>query len=199
MNAKPRKKKNATAATTGAALMPAVVQDTRSKDVLMLAYADAEALRRTKKTKTAWFYSRSRQRLWKKGRTSGNTMRVRRIRWDCDRDALLYQVEPKGPACHTGQDTCFGPKEFGLQALEQTIASRKGVRDSYTARLLAQPWLLAEKLCEEGSELAECRTRKQTIWEAADVLYFLLAKLTERGVTLDDVVKELDRRNRKKH
>ncbi len=176
-------------------LIPVVVQDVRTKDVLMLAYADAAALENTKRSKTAWFYSRSRKKLWKKGGTSGNTMRVRNIQWDCDADAVLYQVEPRGQACHSGADTCFGPKAFSLGTLEKIIASKKGMRGSYTATLLDQPWLLAEKLCEEGAELAESRTKKQTVWEAADVLYFLLVKLAQRNVALVDVVKELARRN----
>ncbi len=179
-------------------LVPVVVQDIRTKDVLMLAYADAAALEKTRTTKKAWFYSRSRKRLWMKGETSGNVMAVRRIRWDCDQDAALYEVEPIGPACHTGRDTCFGPKAFGLETLEKTIASRKGIRGSYTARLLDEPWLLAEKLSEEGAELAECRTKKQVIWEAADVLYFTLVKLVQADVPLEAVMQELKRRNRKK-
>lgn len=179
-------------------LWPVVVQDAKTKDVLMLAYADREALNRTRKTQWAWFYSRSRKALWKKGATSGNVMRVRKIQWDCDRDALLYQVEPQGPACHTGNETCFGPKAFGLETLQDGLVSKIGVRGSYTARLLEQPWLLAEKLCEEGAELAESRTKRQVAWEAADVLYFLLVKLAERNVALDDVVAELKKRSQNK-
>lgn len=179
-------------------MVPVVVQDACSKNVLMLAYVNAEALKKTKKTKKAWFYSRSRGRLWKKGETSGNDMLVKSIRWDCDRDALLYQVEPAGPACHTGGQTCFGPRAFGLEQLAKDLAAKKGVPDSYTARLLASPWLLAEKLCEEGAELAESRTRKQVVWEAADVLYFTLAKLAESGVPLKDVIAEMEKRHRRK-
>ena len=174
-------------------LVPVVVQD------IAPGRADA-GLRRcrrveTRTTKKAWFFSRSRKALWMKGETSGNTMAVRRIRWDCDRDTALYEVEPKGPACHTGTQTCFGPRRFGLGQLEKIISAKKGAKNSYTATLFDKPWLLAEKLCEEGAELAETRTKKQVIWEAADVLYFTLVKLAERGVTLDDVVEELARRN----
>ncbi len=177
-------------------LLPVVVQDVLSKEVLMLAYANKKALEKTRKTGFAWFFSRSRNKLWKKGGQSGNKMRVRKIRFDCDRDALLYQVDPKGPACHTGRQTCFGPKRFTLETLERRIGKKRGSRNSYTAKLLSQPWLLAEKMAEEGAELCESKTRKQVTWEAADVLYFLLVKLAERNVPFKRVLSELERRSR---
>ncbi|HLD75799.1 MAG TPA: phosphoribosyl-AMP cyclohydrolase [Candidatus Norongarragalinales archaeon] len=175
-------------------LWPVVVQDAGTKDVLMLAYANEDALKRTRKTKWAWFYSRSRKSLWKKGESSGNTLRVKKITWDCDRDALLYRVFSIGPSCHTGEATCFGPKAFGLELLVQRLAERRNRKDSYTAKLLNQPMLLAQKLAEEGAELGEARTRKQVVWEAADLLYFTFVKLLEKNVPLERVIRELERR-----
>src|SRR3982075_1019989 len=129
-------------------LVPCVVQDWRSGEVLTLAYMNAEALRRTRETGEVHFFSRSRQELWHKGATSGNTLAVMAIRYDCDGDALLALVEPAGPACHTGERTCFhrgelepqAPHEV-LPALERTIARRALDRPagSYTAELLAEP------------------------------------------------------------
>lgn len=177
-------------------LWPVVVQDSKTKDVLMLAYANAEALARTKKTKAAWFYSRSRKKLWKKGETSGNTMKVEGIAWDCDRDALLYSVVPVGPACHTGKDTCFGKRQFSLQALFNVLEQRrrKPSKKSYTAKLLKNRKLLNEKILEEAEELTKAKTKPEVAWEAADVLYFTLVKLVEKGVPLESVIKELKRR-----
>src|ERR1700716_3547922 len=129
-------------------LVPCVVQDWRSGEVLTLAYMNAEALRLTRETGEVHFFSRSRQELWHKGASSGNTQAVRAIRYDCDGDALLALVEPAGPACHTGERTCFhrgelisqAPHEV-LPALERTIAQRAADRPegSYTAKLLAEP------------------------------------------------------------
>ncbi|MBI5036401.1 bifunctional phosphoribosyl-AMP cyclohydrolase/phosphoribosyl-ATP diphosphatase HisIE [Candidatus Micrarchaeota archaeon] len=177
-------------------LFPVIVQDSRTKDVLMLAYANAEALARTKKTKAAWFYSCSRKKLWKKGETSGNTMKVNRVLWDCDRDALLYMAEPKGVACHTGKQTCFGKREFSLESLFQVLEQRKKkpARNSYTAKLLRDRALLDEKILEEARELTEAKTKQELAWEAADVFYFTLVKLVEKGVSLEDVVRELEKR-----
>jgi len=136
--------------------------------------------------------------LWKKGETSGNTMAVLGIRWDCDRDALLYQVEPKGPACHTGSRTCFGTKAFSLQELHDVIRARKqsGDASSYTARLLKDGALLGEKIREEADELVKARTKSEVAWEAADVMYFTLVRMATAGVTPADVLRELKRRNR---
>ena len=171
-------------------LVPCVVQDWRSGEVLTLAYMDAEALRRTRETGEMHFFSRSRQEPWHKGATSGNKQSVKEIRYDCDGDALLALVEPAGPACHTGERTCFHRGELdpaapheSLPALERTLAERARTRPegSYTARLLADPELVRAKMREEAEE-------------AADVIYHLAVLLRERGLTLADAERVLDGR-----
>src|SRR5215472_19128742 len=143
-------------------LVPCIVQDWRTGEVLTLAYMNAESLRLTRETGEVHFFSRSRQELWHKGATSGNTLAVRAIRYDCDADALLALVEPAGPACHTGERTCFhrgelrpaAPAEV-LATLERTIAARARERPagSYAVELLADPGRIGEKVMEEAEEV----------------------------------------------
>src|SRR3954451_4259711 len=143
-------------------LVPCVVQDWRTGEVLTLAYMNAEALARTRETGETHFWSRSRDELWHRGEPSGNVQRVKAIRYDCDADALLALVEPAGPACHTGERTCFhrGDLELApheaLPALERTIAARRSERPdgSYTSELFDDPGRIAEKVREEADEVA---------------------------------------------
>jgi phosphoribosyl-ATP pyrophosphohydrolase/phosphoribosyl-AMP cyclohydrolase len=191
-------------------LVPGIVQDARTGRVLMLAYLDAEALAATRRTGQAHFWSRSRQQLWHKGAMSGNTMAVHGIRTDCDGDALLIEVDPAGPACHTGTESCFTDDEAaaqGFAALERlwaTIADRAARRPegSYTARLLAEgvdgP---ARKVVEEAAELAFAAkdhagegAPARVSEEAADLLYHLLVLLAERGIAPADVLRVLEGR-----
>jgi phosphoribosyl-AMP cyclohydrolase / phosphoribosyl-ATP pyrophosphohydrolase len=187
-------------------LVPCIVQDWRSGEVLTLAYMNAEALRRTRETGETHFFSRSRQELWHKGATSGNTQAVRSIRYDCDADALLALVEPAGPACHTGERTCFhrgaliplAPYEV-LPVLERTIAARAQDRPdgSYTAALLADPGRIGEKVKEEAEEVARAAREEpdeRVAEEAADVLYHLAVLLRGRGLSLADAERVLDGR-----
>ena len=189
-------------------LVPCVMQDWRTGEVLTLAYMNAEALRRTRETGEMHFYSRSRQELWHKGATSGNTMAVKAIRYDCDGDALLALVEPRGPACHTGERSCFyrgtlqpaAPHEV-LPALERTIAARAAERPdgSYTATLLAAPERIGEKVQEEAEEVARAareESDERVAEEAADVLYHLAVLLRSRELTLADPEQVLDGRRR---
>src|SRR5690348_2590993 len=143
-------------------LVPCIVQDWRTGEVLTLAYMNREALDRTRATGETHFWSRSRQELWHKGETSGNVQKVRELRYDCDLDAVLALVEPAGPACHTGERTCFHngdtepPAAYeALPALERTIADRRAnpTGESYTAKLLADPPLVGEKVREEAEEV----------------------------------------------
>jgi phosphoribosyl-ATP pyrophosphohydrolase/phosphoribosyl-AMP cyclohydrolase len=171
-------------------LKAAVVQDARDDRVLMLAWMDEEAERLTRETGEAWFWSRSRQRLWKKGETSGNVLRVLEIRDDCDEDALLLRVEPAGPACHTGSRSCFAPE------LWRTVVGR--VRDlpegSYTASLArAGVEKAAQKLVEEAGEAAISAAARdgRLAEEAADVVYHLYVLLAVAGVDVDEVEAEL--------
>jgi phosphoribosyl-ATP pyrophosphohydrolase/phosphoribosyl-AMP cyclohydrolase len=187
--------------------LPCVVQDWRTGEVLTVAYMDREALRRTRESGEMWFWSRSRQELWHKGETSGNVQRLRELRWDCDADALLAQVEPAGPACHTGERTCFhngdvqpSPGE-AVGALERTIAERREdpPEGSWTARLLADPGLREEKVLEEAEEVARAareESGERVVEEAADVLYHLAVLLGARGLSLTDAFVVLNDRRR---
>jgi phosphoribosyl-ATP pyrophosphohydrolase/phosphoribosyl-AMP cyclohydrolase len=190
-------------------LVPCVIQDWRSGEVLTLAYMNAEALERTRATGELHLYSRSREELWHKGATSGNTQAVRALRVDCDGDAVLALVEPAGPACHTGERTCFhrgeleppAPHEI-LPGLERTIADRADGGDtgaSYTARLLADPPFIGEKVREEAEEVARAareESDERVAEEAADVLYHLSVLLRARGLSLADAEDVLGARRR---
>ena len=188
-------------------LVPCVVQDARTGEVLTLAYMNAEALARTRETGETHFWSRSRQELWHKGETSGNVQRVRSLRYDCYLDAVLALVDPAGPACHTGERTCFHNGDRSpaaheaLPALERTIASRRDERPegSYTADLLADPSRIGDKVREEADEVAraaEGEGDERVAEEAADVLYHLAVLLASRGLALPDALEVLNSRRR---
>jgi phosphoribosyl-AMP cyclohydrolase / phosphoribosyl-ATP pyrophosphohydrolase len=187
-----------------AGLLPVVVQDRASGDVLMLAYANAEAVSRTAETGLAHFWSRSRGALWRKGETSGNGLRVREVRTDCDRDTLLMVVDPEGPACHTGTRTCFGddaPSAAGvLDELQRVIAQRATAapETSYTARLFAKgPDHVLKKIGEEATEVvlaAKGESDERLAEEAADLLFHLLVALRQRGVGFERVLDTLKAR-----
>ena len=176
-------------------LLPAVTID-RSGQVLMLAYMNRESLQKTFDTGQVWYYSRSRGQLWQKGETSGHRQTFRRIRCDCDGDALLVTVDQTGVACHRGSYSCFGAKEFSLVELSSVIQSRLAnpSEKSYTASLTDTT--LRQKIMEEAGELVEARGEDEVIWEAADLLYFTLVLLAREGVELSKVLAELKRRRR---
>jgi phosphoribosyl-AMP cyclohydrolase / phosphoribosyl-ATP pyrophosphohydrolase len=199
---------DATIAYDEQGLVPCVIQDWHSGEVLTLAYMNAEALAATRRTGELHLWSRSRDELWRKGATSGNTQAVKAIRYDCDGDALLALVEPAGPACHTGARTCFhrgeleppAPHEV-LPGLERTIADRATAapEGSYTARLLADPPFTGEKVQEEAEEVARAareETDERVAEEAADVLYHLAVLLRARGLGLADAEEALRARRR---
>jgi len=176
-------------------LKPAIVQDVRDGRVLMLAWMDEEAERLTRETGEAWFWSRSRERLWKKGETSGNTLAVQEIRDDCDDDTLLLRVLPNGPACHTGSRSCFAPE------LWRTVVERVRERPegSYVASLAeAGVGQAAQKLVEEAGEAAisAASADGRLVEEAADVLFHLYALLAIAGVDIAQVEDELVSRRR---
>ncbi|MGH7535663.1 MAG: bifunctional phosphoribosyl-AMP cyclohydrolase/phosphoribosyl-ATP diphosphatase HisIE [Gemmatimonadales bacterium] len=196
-------------------LVPVVAQERRSGDVLMVAFANREALERTQSTGQAHYYSRSRGTLWQKGQTSGHVQHVTEIRLDCDGDTVLYRVEQTGPACHLGTRTCFsrvvgradgvavGEEDPGghlLTRLAATIARRAAERPagSYTAALLDQGTArISQKVGEEAVELvvaANAADDGHLAAEAADLLYHLLVLLQARGMSLDAVLRELERR-----
>lgn len=187
-------------------LVAVIVQHWQTGEVLTLAYMNAQALRRTRETGELHLWSRSRGEQWHKGETSGNVQRVRALRLDCDGDALLALVEPAGPACHTGERTCFhrGVSERGapyetLPALARTIDARARERPagSYTVALLDDPARIGEKVMEEAEEVARAareESDERVDEEAADVLYHLLVLLRSRGRTLADAERVLDGR-----
>jgi phosphoribosyl-ATP pyrophosphohydrolase/phosphoribosyl-AMP cyclohydrolase len=189
-------------------LVPCVVQDWTTGEVLTLAYMNADALARTRETGEMHFWSRSRGELWHKGATSGNVQTLKALRYDCDGDALLALVEPAGPACHTGERTCFHRGDLepaapydALPTLERTISQRKASAPagSYTATLLADPTLVGEKVQEEAEEVVRAAREEpdeRVAEEAADVLYHLSVLLAGRGLSLADAGRVLDGRRR---
>jgi phosphoribosyl-ATP pyrophosphohydrolase/phosphoribosyl-AMP cyclohydrolase len=189
----------------GDGLVPCVVQDWSSGEVLTLAYMNAEALRRTRETGELHLWSRSRAEQWHKGETSGNVQSVRSLRLDCDGDTVLALVEPAGPACHTGERTCFHRREAAaapheaLPELERTLHDRQRERPqgSYTVELLDDPPLIGAKVMEEAEEVARAareESDERVDEEAADVLYHLLVLLRSRGRSLADAERVLDGR-----
>lgn len=189
-------------------LVPCIVQDWRSGEVLMMAYMNAEALARTRASGELHLYSRSRAQAWHKGETSGNTQAVRALRLDCDGDTLLALVEPVGPACHTGERTCFhrgelvpgAPHEI-LPTLERTLRERARERPqgSYTVTLLDDPELAGAKVREEAEEVTRAAREESDMRvdeEAADLLYHLLVLMQGRGRDLADAERVLDGRRR---
>ena len=199
-------------------LIPAIVQDAQTHEVLTLAYMNEESLRQTLQSGETWFWSRSRNELWHKGATSGNTQLVRELVSDCDNDAVLVQVNPIGPACHTGKTSCFhNPIEFRpfpeelitsshivmsdrLQRLYEVIENRRRNRPkgSYTAYLFDEGLdKILKKLGEEASETiiaAKNDDDSQFVSETADLLYHLLVLCVAKGITLEQIGAELDRR-----
>jgi phosphoribosyl-ATP pyrophosphohydrolase/phosphoribosyl-AMP cyclohydrolase len=200
-------------------LVPAIVQDERTREVLTLAYMNAESLQKTLETGETWFWSRSRASLWHKGETSGNTQRVRDVRLDCDKDALIVTVEPAGPACHTGAFSCFHneieeagthnrfeerPYDLGslLQQLYALVETRRRERPagSYTTYLFDQGLdKILKKVGEESSETiiaAKNEDQSALVRETSDLIYHLIVLLVERGVRLDEVRDELSSRSK---
>jgi phosphoribosyl-ATP pyrophosphohydrolase/phosphoribosyl-AMP cyclohydrolase len=204
-----------------AGLVPAIVQDASSKQVLMMAYMNRESLKRTLESGETWFWSRSRGELWHKGATSGNTQTVVSIAYDCDGDTLLVQVEPKGPACHTGETSCFyreikagdsirgqvnrqeaaGDRFAVLAELEEVIAQREVERPegAYTTYLFDKGVdKILKKVGEEASETiiaAKNKDNAELKLEVSDLIYHLLVLLQERKLPLDEIMAELSRRH----
>lgn len=192
-----------------AGLLPAIVQHAETGAVLMLAYMNKDALRETFARGHVVFFSRSKQRLWEKGETSGHFLELQSVRIDCDRDTLLIAARPRGPVCHVGTRTCFGDEPVTpaeslafLATLEGVIAKRATEKPegSYTARLFAQgPRRIAQKVGEEGVEVALAAVTEpdeKVISESADLVFHLLVMLKQRGLSLERVVAELQARHR---
>ena len=198
-------------------LIPAIVQDADTKNVLMLAYVNETSFKKTLETGETWFYSRSRQELWHKGATSGNTQKIEDIYYDCDQDTLLILVKPAGPACHTGETSCFYRKlaksteKNGeninnndiLELLYELISERKQElpEDSYTTYLFEKGIdKILKKIGEESAEIiiaSKNEPKEELIYETTDFLYHLLVLLVEKEVSLDQIEKELQNRYKK--
>lgn len=192
--------------TTMTALIPAIVQDARTRKVLMLGYMNEEALAKTRETGLVTFWSRSRQCLWTKGETSGNYLDLVSIANDCDQDTLLIQANPRGPVCHTGTDTCWGdvnaPDDLlFLRELQDFIDRRRAEmpEGSYTTELFKKGTRkIAKKLGEEAVECvigATANDDENFLYESADVLYHLIVLLTHKGYRIEDVCRELKSRH----
>ncbi|MGJ7911231.1 bifunctional phosphoribosyl-AMP cyclohydrolase/phosphoribosyl-ATP diphosphatase HisIE [Neobacillus sp. LXY-1] len=193
-------------------LVPAIIQDAETLEVLTLAYMNKESLGKSLETGETWFYSRSRQKLWHKGATSGNTQAVVSIKYDCDQDALLVLVSPKGPACHTGAVSCFSEGVSGriesladyriLQTLEKVILQREQERPegAYTTYLFEKGVdKILKKVGEEAAEViiaAKNRNEEELKWEAADLLYHLQVLLVEQGLPFKEVLQTLEERHK---
>ena len=190
----------------GEGILPAIIQDAKTEQVLMLGYMNAESLTKTYATGLVTFYSRSRKTLWTKGETSGNTLRLVSIESDCDQDTLLVRATPTGPTCHEGTTSCFGdkgPQGLGFLAkLENLIEERKtaDTDSSYTAKLLQGPLhKAAQKVGEEGVETALAaiaETDDGLVYEAADLIYHLMVLLAAKDVAFNDVISELQSRHK---
>ena len=178
-------------------LIPTIIQDERGK-VISLVYSSKESLRRTIESGNGWYFSRERKRLWMKGESSGNTQRVLGIWFDCDRDALLFRVKMKGGGCHMGNYSCFDNSGFGIPELYSKIADRiaNGDEKSYTKKIAEDKSLLFRKIIEESGELVTAKNREEIIWEASDLIYFVLVFLAREGITLKDIENECARRNK---
>jgi phosphoribosyl-AMP cyclohydrolase / phosphoribosyl-ATP pyrophosphohydrolase len=179
-----------------AELLPVIAQSTDGQ-VLMTGFSDREAVEESFARGNLCLHSRSRNKLWMKGETSGNTLRLVRMRADCDLDALLATVEPAGPTCHTGEWTCFGDRKYSWEFLQSIVTERfrNPTPGSYTATLDDER--VREKVMEEAEEVCTAKTHAETVWEVADLLYFTTVLMTRSGVTVAEVMGELDRRHKK--
>ncbi|EHT4941405.1 bifunctional phosphoribosyl-AMP cyclohydrolase/phosphoribosyl-ATP diphosphatase HisIE [Vibrio vulnificus] len=189
-------------------LVPAIVQDFQSSQVLMMGYMNQDALAKTGETGQVTFFSRTKERLWTKGETSGNVLQLVNMSLDCDNDTLLVKVNPIGPTCHTGTTTCWDgdPQEESqmvwLHQLEQLLAARKSAEpdSSYTASLYARGTKrISQKVGEEGVEVALAATsgdKAELVCESADLIYHLLVLLQDQGLSMNDVINKLKERHK---
>jgi len=191
-------------------LLPAIIQNSDSKKVLMLGWMNQESFEKTLETKNVWFFSRSRKRLWEKGEDSKNYLRVDEIKIDCDKDAILIYAKPEGPTCHTLNESCFDTsldeyqkEEFDIDYLEKLIQSRKiqKPKNSYTTELFNEGIKkISKKLGEEASEViiaSLAEKRSDLIYESADLIYHLLVLLVNEEINFNEIIDELSKRHKK--
>jgi phosphoribosyl-ATP pyrophosphohydrolase/phosphoribosyl-AMP cyclohydrolase len=179
--------------------VPTIVQDETSQ-ILMFAYSSKESIKKTFTTGKGTYYSRSRQELWTKGSTSGNTQEFIKARYDCDRDALIFTVKQRNVVCHMGDYSCFDMKQFSLEELYGTILERKNNprEESYTSKLMSDESMIKEKIREESVEVINYTDKNNLIWELADLTYFMMALMVKNEITPNDVKNELWRRRRRR-
>jgi len=178
-------------------LVPTITQE-ENGEVLMLSFSTPESVKKTLESGRATYYSRSRNKIWVKGETSGNFQKLLSARYDCDRDALLYIVKQKGVACHNGKYACFGDKQFRLEDLYNTINQRvkNPIEGSYTSKISLSESNIKEKLLEEAGEVANYTDRANLIWEIADLAYFTLVLMAKKGITINEIRSELEGRRK---
>lgn len=177
----------------GNGLIPTIVQDIDSKQVLMLGYSNGDSLRKTFETGLATYFSRSRNELWTKGMTSGNTQEFKTALFDCDQDTLLFKVNQKGNACHLDSFSCFESKEFSMQELYKVLQSRKELmpEKSFTTKLFKDNFLLKRKIMEEAFEVVNFEHGDGLSWEVTDLAYFVLTLMVENGVSITEIMNNL--------
>ena len=178
-------------------LIPTIVQEENGQ-VLMLAYSSIESLNTTFTTNRATYYSRSRKKLWTKGETSGNIQEIVKVRYDCDKDSLLFIVKQKNFACHIGKYSCFGDKEFRIEDLYNVIQNRisNPQIDSYTSKIAIDEKSIKEKIREESDEVIDYKDRENLVWEIADLTYFIMVLMAKKNISIADIKNELWRRRK---
>jgi phosphoribosyl-AMP cyclohydrolase / phosphoribosyl-ATP pyrophosphohydrolase len=181
-------------------LIPTIIQEKNGK-VISLVYSNKESITKTIETKKVWKYSRQRKAVTMKGATSGNVQKLINIKTDCDNDALLYIINQTGTGgCHTGNYTCFGEtKEFSLNDLYEKIEKRikENSKDSYTSKIVKDELLLKRKLVEEAAEVITAKDKENLLWECSDLIYFLFVIMAKEGISIKDIEKENERRDKK--
>ena len=173
-------------------LIPTITQDDKNQ-VLMLAYSTKESLNESFEKRTATYWSRSRNKIWVKGNTSGNFQKLIKVRYDCDKDTLLFTVKQKNVACHLGNYSCFGDKDFNVKDVFEVIKSRVNfpLNNSYTSKISKSEETIKEKLLEEAQEVANYESKDNLVWEVADLAYFTMVLMAKNGITIDQVKNEL--------
>ncbi len=178
-------------------LIPTIVQN-KNKDILMLAYSNKESLKLALRNGKGTYFSRSRNEIWQKGYTSGNPQELLMVRYDCDRDTLLFTVKQKGIACHEGRYSCFSDKEFDFEELYDVLVDRleNPKTDSYTSKIITDESKVMEKIKEECEEVMNYKDRENLVWEIADLTYFVMVLMAKKGITIDEIKNELSRRRK---
>jgi phosphoribosyl-AMP cyclohydrolase / phosphoribosyl-ATP pyrophosphohydrolase len=181
-------------------LIPTVTQDDKGQ-VLMLAYSKKESLLKTLEIGKATYYSRSRKKIWVKGETSGNFQKILRVKYDCDRDTLLFVVKQKNVACHTGRYSCFADREFDFEELYEVINDRivNPKKGSYTSKLASDEDKIKEKIKEECKEVLEYKNKNNLVWEISDLLFFVFVLMAKNNIVIKDIENELWRRRKQRN